>query len=99
MKEIVEKAKERIPSIDHILEESCSELKLSEDFIRHDFSAALTSIDLVATENFMRYQRDAVRRLAELWIESQRGVMREVRNTAQPKEPGGVLRGGRQSVR
>lgn len=70
--ELIRKGKGLIPSVDRILKETLQRLNLKPPQIERDFSNCLISVDQTATEIYRNYERKALIRLAEDWVEIQK---------------------------
>jgi hypothetical protein len=72
MQELIRLAKEEIPSVDAIIEKTWIQLNFKRSYVQRNFGEALVSFDERATKIFMRYEKDALVRLAKLWLEMQK---------------------------
>lgn len=70
MKEIIDKAKNCIPSLDKILEEALCEL--NQEALNSRFGEAIIDIEERAEKIFKRYERQAIFLLANQWVERQK---------------------------
>ncbi|GBD03544.1 hypothetical protein HRbin19_00836 [bacterium HR19] len=70
-KDILEKAKSEIPSVDEILEQAWNELNFDKDFVERNFGSALIRFEGKANEIYMIYERKSLEKLAKYWIEFQ----------------------------
>lgn len=77
MEKFTQKAKSEIPSLDQILEETWDQLRVKPARTRNEFGKVLIEFDEKATAIFRKYERKALRKLAELWIDAQREEIRE----------------------
>lgn len=74
---LVERAKQQIPSVKAILDETWTALSLSDDFIVIAFGEALQHIDKQARTIYCRYERKALEFVAQGWLEARRGRIRD----------------------
>ena len=72
MKEIIEEAKKEIPSADEIINFTWRSLNLKKALVLKKFGKILIEFDEFATNQFKKYERKALEKLAKLWIENQR---------------------------
>ena len=72
MKEIIEEAKKEIPSVDEIINFTWRSLNLKRALVLKKFGKILIEFDEFATNQFKKYERKALEKLAKLWIENQR---------------------------
>jgi len=72
MKEIIEEAKKEIPSVDEIINFTWRSLNLKKALVLKKFGKILIEFDEFATNQFKKYERKALEKLAKLWIENQR---------------------------
>ncbi len=77
MNNLIKSAKSKIPTIDHILEETWENLKINEIINQDRFSKILVDIDLEATRIFKEYEKQALIELTKKWLESQQATIRE----------------------
>ncbi len=70
-RKLIREAKSQIPSVDKILIETLERLNLSPNQIRKNFSQCIVSVDETATGVYKNYERVALFRLAEEWLEMQ----------------------------
>jgi hypothetical protein len=77
MKEFIEKAKEKIPSVDFIINETWNKLNLQSSYVENSFGEVLIKFDHTATEIFKTYEREALIELATLWLNNQK---RKIKN-------------------
>ncbi|MGB9608218.1 MAG: type II restriction endonuclease [bacterium] len=75
MQEIIQRAKEKIPSLDSILEEAMRNLEREE--IDNRFGEILVYLDKNATEIYRNNERKAIETLAVEWIEQQKEEIKE----------------------
>jgi len=75
--DIIKEAKKQIPGVDRIIEETWEELGLNEEMIKNAFGLVLLEFDRLATEKFRYYETKALKKLAELWLESQGPNLKE----------------------
>jgi len=66
---LISEAKTAIPSVDDILDEALERLSLTPEDIESEFSDILVSIDDTATEIYRNYEKEALIKLAKMWIE------------------------------
>ena len=62
---------------DHEPKKLTSSLGLNEEIIKNAFGLVLIEFDRLATEKFRYYETKALKRLAELWLESQGPNLKE----------------------
>ena len=77
MEEFIRKAKEEIPSVEHIMDLVWKEANFTKEQVRESFGSVLVEFDQRATEKFLEYEKKAIRKLAQLWIESQESNVKE----------------------
>lgn len=77
MGDLVQRAKGIIPDLDFILEEAWRHLNLTKEEVESNFGEVLISIDKEATQLFRSYEKEAILKLAEYWLECQKGDIRE----------------------
>jgi len=75
--ELVTRAKERIPSVDEIIEETWGNLRPSEEQVRQKFGKVLQEFDRTATTVFKRHEHNALVTLSSGWLENQRPTIRK----------------------
>lgn len=74
-------AKNLIPPVDEIIDETWSNLSLSKSYVKSKFCGALVRFDAEATSVFKKYEREAIKSLALSWIENQKDELKsELRN-------------------
>lgn len=72
MEELIKAAKNEIPSLDYILDETWNQLKLQKSFVKNSFGKVLVTFDTRATGIFRDYERKALIKLAKSWLNLQR---------------------------
>lgn len=77
MEELIKTAKSEIPPVDHILDETWNQLKLQKSFVKNNFGKVLVTFDKKATEIFRDYERNALVKLAKLWLNLQKEEIRK----------------------
>jgi hypothetical protein len=77
MKSIIEQVKREIPSVDEIIDLTWEKLKFTKDFVRKNFGKAILKFDEEATKEFKKYEQEAIKKLAELYIGSNQSEIRE----------------------
>jgi 5'-deoxynucleotidase YfbR-like HD superfamily hydrolase len=77
MKSIIEQVKREIPSVDEIIDLTWEKLKFTKDFVRKNFGKAILKFDEEATKEFRKYEQEAIKKLAELYIGSNQSEIRE----------------------
>jgi len=77
MEEFIRKAKEEIPSVEHIMDLVWKEANFTKEQVWESFGSVLMEFDQRATEKFLEYEKKAIRKLAQLWIESQESNVKE----------------------
>jgi len=77
MEEFIRKAKEEIPSVEHIMDLVWKEANFTKEQVCESFGSVLVEFDQRATEKFLEYEKKAIRKLAQLWIESQESNVKE----------------------
>ena len=80
MQDILQKAKATIPSLDDIFSEAMKSIEREK--VSNRFGEVLVHLDELATEIYKKYEREAIRKLAEEWVSRQkeevRGKMKEI---------------------
>jgi len=76
MKELISQAKETIPAVDSILEETWRELGVDKRSVTNKFGQILVDMDLEATKIFRAYEKKALLELAKEWLRSQKEDVR-----------------------
>ncbi len=71
MEDIIKIAKQEIISLDQIIDEAWVKLAYDKPFVMRKFGDAVIKYDEVATKIFRDYEKKALKKLAELWIEEQ----------------------------
>jgi hypothetical protein len=77
MKSIIGQVKREIPSVDEIIDLTWEKLKFTKDFVRKNFGKAILKFDEKATKEFRKYEQEAIKKLAELYIGSNQSEIRE----------------------
>jgi 5'-deoxynucleotidase YfbR-like HD superfamily hydrolase len=77
MKSIIGQIKREIPSVDEIIDLTWEKLKFTKDFVRKNFGKAILKFDEEATKEFKKYEQEAIKKLAELYIGSNQSEIRE----------------------
>jgi hypothetical protein len=77
MKSIIGQVKREIPSVDEIIDLTWEKLKFTKDFVRKNFGKAILKFDEEATKEFKKYEQEAIKKLAELYIGSNQSEIRE----------------------
>lgn len=75
MDEIIQEAKKRIPNVQHILTEALERLTCGLKF-----GEALQELDDTATQIYLRYEQEALKFVAERWLEAKRHLLRPKSN-------------------
>jgi hypothetical protein len=73
----INQAKREIPSVDEIIDLTWKKLKFTKDFVRKNFGKAILKFDEEATKEFRKYEQEAIKKLAELYIGSNQSEIRE----------------------
>ncbi len=77
MDRFLREAKEKIPSVDFILQEALKRLKFKKELAKKKFGKILVSVDDEATKIFKEYERKALLELAKLWLKEQKEEVRK----------------------
>lgn len=77
MERIIELAKREIPSPYNVLEEAWYQLSFSKSFVKNNFGESIVKFDEKATEIYRNYEKIALIKLAQLWLNSQKEEIRE----------------------
>jgi 5'-deoxynucleotidase YfbR-like HD superfamily hydrolase len=77
MKSIIEEVKREIPSVDEIINLTWKKLRFTKDFVCKNFGKAILKFDEEATKEFRKYEQEAIKKLAELYISSNQSEIRE----------------------
>jgi len=72
MDDLIITAKNKIPSLDYILEETWDRLNLNKEDVSNSFSNILVSFDNQATQIFRGYEKQALFTLAQNWLSGQK---------------------------
>ncbi len=76
MEQAIQKAKETIPPLRDILEEAWDKVKPKKDTVEKKFGEFCITLDETATLIFKDYEKKALAKLAELWLDKQRETIR-----------------------
>jgi len=77
MKSIIGQVKREIPSVDEIIDLTWKKLKFTKDFVRKNFGKAILKFDEEATKEFRKYEQEAIKKLAELYVRSNQSKIRK----------------------
>ncbi len=77
MEEFIRAAKSEIPSVDHILDDTWNQLRLEKSFVKNNFGEVLVIFDAKATEIFREYERKALWKLAQSWLNTQKDEVKK----------------------
>lgn len=76
MENLISIAKETIPTVDSILEETWKKLHIDKEAVINNFGEILVDMDLKATKIFRSYEKRALLKLAKEWLRSQKEEVR-----------------------
>lgn len=84
---ILQSVKSEIPSVDKILEEAWNELKFTRNFVKKCFGSALILFEEKANEIYRDYEKKALVKLSEYWIELQKEeIKRRLKETVEQED-------------
>jgi hypothetical protein len=85
--EIIHIAKKEIPSVDDIIEITLNNLQLEKEFVYKQFGTALNLIDEKGTDVYLNYEKKALYKLAEQWVELQKeDIKKELKDILMKKD-------------
>jgi len=67
----IDEAKKEIPSLDKILQETWEAFGFTKSDVENNFSNVLVNFDIQATALFRQYEKNALQKLALLWLNKQ----------------------------
>ena len=82
----IEQVKREIPSVDEIINATWRKLNFKKEFVRKKFGEAIVKFDEEATKEFKEHEKKPLRKLAEIWINSQQKQIREKLKIAIERE-------------
>jgi len=83
----INQIKREIPSVDKIIDLTWRKLKFTKDFVRKNFGKAILKFDEEATKEFRKYEQEAIKKLAELYIGSnQSKIRKKLKDLIEKKE-------------
>ncbi len=77
MEQLLNDAKNEIPSVDDIMDKTWRQLDLHKSKVKNNFGLVLVNFDEKATEIFKEYEHKALTKLAKLWLNSQQSDIRK----------------------
>jgi len=77
MERVITISKSSIPSLDDILDNAWRDLNPTAQEVEENFSQALENLDKKATEIYLNYEREAIKKLALEWIKTQAKPIRK----------------------
>lgn len=77
MEQLLNDAKNEIPSVDDIMNKTWRQLDLHKSKVKNNFGHVLVNFDEKATEIFKEYEHKALTKLAKLWLNSQQSDIRK----------------------
>lgn len=76
MDNLIKQAKQKIPAPDTILRATWDRMALTKQEVQSEFGKVLVKFDQKATDIFRKYEGEAMRELAKLWLEHQKDEVR-----------------------
>jgi hypothetical protein len=73
----INQVKREIPSVDKIIDLTWEKLKFTKDFVRKNFGKAILKFDEEAAKEFRKYEQEAIKKLAELYVRSNQSKIRK----------------------